>query len=82
MSKYEIRRDKFGGWDKFGDWDLYRDTKLIAWWCGQDEKTLINVEDEEVRVRFRHIDYTPATEAHGLLILNAIKQQLESGEQP
>ena len=75
MSRYEI---KWGG----GDWDLYRDSKLIAWWRGRDEKIVIDFSDKEIESKFAHLDYTPTTEAHGLMILNAIKQQLESGEQP
>lgn len=73
MSKYEIKQDELSG-----DWDLYRDNKLIAWWRSWDQCIAFNLDDEEIRARFKHLDYMPATEAHGLLILNAIKQQLEN----
>ena len=52
------------------DWDL-RDGELIAYWSRRSQ--LIRT----LHPQFTHLSEKPATEAHGLLILNAIKAQLE-----
>ena len=75
MRRYEI---EYGG----VDWDLYRDGELIAWWRGWGQSMAVDFNDKEMEKPFKYLHKKPATEAHGLLILNAIKQQLESGEQP
>lgn len=55
-----------------GDWDLLGDDGLIAAWWSRDDQCIRTLPDE-----LNHLDRTPATEAHGLLILNALKAQLE-----
>ena len=56
-----------------GDWDLFGDDgMLVAWWSRGGQCMYSR------RPQFRHLDDKPATEAHGLLTLNAIKAQLEN----
>lgn len=75
MSKYKIENND-------GDWDLCRDGELVAWWYRWGQSMAVDFNDKEMEKPFKYLHNKPATEAHGLLILNAIKQQLESGEQP
>lgn len=60
-----------------GDWDLNRDDDgmLVAWWNRNDRRIYVAIAGKP---QLKHLSATPATEAHGLLILNAIKQQLEA----
>lgn len=57
---------------KNSDLDLRDGNGLIAYWS----RSLQCIRTG--RTEFAHLNKQPATEAHGLLILNAIKQQLEN----
>ena len=74
MGRYEIVAGSGGDWDLFDD-----DGVLVAWWDRDRECTYIVYSE---RSQFAHLNRKPATEAYGLLVFNAIKQQLKSGEQP
>lgn len=59
------------------DWDLVDDYGgLIAWWDQEDQCIRTILIDE-----YGHLDFTPATEAHGLMLLHSIKQQLENSNE-
>lgn len=57
------------------DWDLVDDngTTVIYWSRARECIYIIGI----IPAKFLYLNKQPATEAHGLLILNALKAQLE-----
>ena len=61
------------------DWDLVnRYGVIVVYWSREHERTFIV---GSIPAKFAHLDKQPATEAHGLMILNALKAQLENGNE-
>lgn len=69
MSRYEITQGSTG------DWDLKAGEQFIAFWGHLSQRMYPIWKD------FEYLQDTPATEAHGLRILNAIKAQLEAEDE-
>ena len=59
-----------------GDWNLLGDDGLIVAWWSRYDQCIHTLPDE-----LNHLHKKPATEAHGLMLLNMIKQQLENNHE-
>ena len=69
MGRYEITQDSRG------DWDLKDGGQFIAFWGCTSQRMYPIWKD------FKYLQDTPATEAHGLMLLNMVKQQLEAEDE-
>lgn len=70
MSRYEIRVGIRNDWDLVDE----RGNMVIFWGRRSQCMYVMNIAPKESH----HMYGKPATEAHGLMLLNSIKQQLEA----
>lgn len=76
MGKYEIAQDSRGDWDL-----LHENGAVVAYWSQSQNIIIVPISSPTHTDSIRSIAGKTCAEAHGLLILNAIKAQLEAEDE-